>query len=218
MRREPIEKLIARFREVVEEEFGGTERIAPELRDLADRAEEALGPDLDEMKDAEELLATGLLFEVNRRVLHPLGLALAVETRAGRAERISRRLVRTDDPEGIVYSDADLEDGYAKLMEYMKRGGGYRRLAARYETLGFRGQVPVDVDPSSDPEADWGPFRLRVTALVARALLAAARLLEYMRADGFDPDEEGLAEDDPTVELADALRAIAAVEDLEIRP
>jgi hypothetical protein len=176
------------------------------------------GADLDEARDAEELLHSGLLFELNRRVLHPLGLALAVETRGGRAERISPRLVRTDDPEGLVYSEADLEDGYGKLRAYL-RVSGYARLARRYEVLGFRAQVPEDVEPNRHAdEADWGPTRLRVAAKVARALLAAARLLEYMRLDGFDPAEDGLAEDDPVEELAEALRDVAADDDLEVRP
>lgn len=185
------------------------------LRAELERAEAAK---LDEMRDAEELAESGLLFELNRRVLHPVGLALAVEVRGGRAERVSPRLVRTDDPEGIVFTDEALEDGYAKLTAFMKGGGGYERLARRYEALGFRGQVPADVDPGSDPEADWGPFRLRVTRLVADALLAAARLLEYMRLDGFDPAEEGLAGDDPVENLSAALAAVAAVEDLEVKP
>jgi hypothetical protein len=203
-----------------------------ELRRALERAEEALTLEdgfrklrstLDR-EDAALLVDSGLLFEVNRRVLHPLGLALAVEC-DGTADgatplMISPHLVRTDDPEGIVFTDEALEDGFRKLKEFM-RAEGFPRLARRYEAFGFRTQVPADVDPNADA-GDWGPFRLRVTRAVADALLAAARLLEHVRSDALlaealrDVAAEEDAGVDPVEELVEALAALAVEDDLEV--
>lgn len=134
----------------------------------------AMDADLDAMQDAEELLEKGLLFEINRRVLHPFGLALAIETRAGRAIRISPRLVRTTDPEGMEFTQVDLVDGFRKYLAFMK-DGGFVRLARRYEVLGFRSQVEPDVDPNAD-EVDWSPPAAELV-LNARNVIHAAREL-----------------------------------------
>jgi hypothetical protein len=146
--------------------------------------------DLDEMQDAEELLETGLLFEVNRRVLHPFGLALALVVRAGRAVRISPRLVRTDDPDGMAFTQEALADGLRKYLAFMK-SKGFVRLARRYEVLGWRSQVEPDVDPNADA-VDWSPPAAKLALNARNAILAArevaAAFKEIDLDDGVDDD------------------------------
>lgn len=156
--------------------------------------------------DAAFLRDSGLLFEVNRRVLHPLGLAIAVEAdvETGTAIRISPALVRTDDPGGIVFSDVDLEEGLDRLREFMK-SDGYLRLAARYDVRGFRGQVPEDVDPAVD-DADWTPAT-RELVRDARAVVDAARdlLVHLERPRYVVTVENGRMSDDAVEKINDAI-------------
>lgn len=169
-------------------------------------------PDLGEMADAEELLSTGLLFEVNRRVLHPFGLALAVETRGGRAVRISPRLVRTTDPGGMTFTDEDLADGLRICLAHMKRVG-FARLARRLEVHGWRAQVEPDVNP--DDERDWSPAAAKLALEAKRVVDAAREVLEAT----LEANAEAEAVGRPAtlshreVELFDALVAYDGVED-----
>lgn len=84
------------------------------------------------------LTDNGLLFEINRRVLHPLGLALAVqwdgETSEGEPDRVV--LLHDGDPEGSIFEAKTFEDGVAKYRAYLDRSGGHK-LAGRQAILGF---------------------------------------------------------------------------------
>jgi hypothetical protein len=55
--------------------------------------------------DVAEFRSAGYLQEVNRRFLHPLGLALAVKVADDGTEHISGVWDYRDDPEGIRYVD-----------------------------------------------------------------------------------------------------------------
>ena len=75
---------------------------------------------------AKFLLDTGLLFEINRDILHPLGLALAVQVPGvgdpptdPKTERMTCFLQVDDDPEGMSFSEEALKDGAAKLGAYL---------------------------------------------------------------------------------------------------
>jgi hypothetical protein len=84
----------------------------------------------------------GLLFEINRSVLHPLGLTLQVDG-DGKAE-----VFQTDDPAGMTFTADSFLDGESKLMEYMVREGS-SRLASRKAFLRY----VVQTDPDqSDPD------------------------------------------------------------------
>ncbi len=89
------------------------------------------------MKDAKFLLDSGLLFEINRRVLHPLGLALVViydeETDTA---TLSQELWEVDDPEGIIFDDDLLVPAEARLKAYMDKEGDAKHLQ-RKKTLGY---------------------------------------------------------------------------------
>lgn len=89
----------------------------------------------------------GLLFELNRAVLHPLGLTLQVDA-DGKAE-----LLQTDDPAGMLFAQSEFLDGEAKLMDFMEEEGA-SRLAARKAFLQFVEQVNPDQAESMRPPPD----------------------------------------------------------------
>lgn len=80
---------------------------------------------------AEELRDSGILLEVNRRVLHPLGLALAVDLEANSIEILDDR----SDPEGWYFEELDDDETRAKL-ENVARLEAERR-PAREHALGY---------------------------------------------------------------------------------
>lgn len=63
--------------------------------------------------DLSKVIDNGVLMELNRTVLHPLGLTLAVETRDGQR---TTQLFETDDPEGIRYR-TDVPEDITKVIE-----------------------------------------------------------------------------------------------------
>lgn len=87
---------------------------------------------------ADLLLDTGLLFQINKDILHPLGLAMSVSTNAQTGEKtISQELwdYRLDD-EGILYSKDTFEEGLKKLEKFYTEEG-LEKLEQRYKKLGF---------------------------------------------------------------------------------
>ncbi|NQV07971.1 hypothetical protein HQ535_15645 [bacterium] len=74
-----------------------------------------------------ELVESGLLQELNRRFLHPLGFALAVDKAASRLHGIWDC---RDDPEGIVFadlSDADAWEKYNRVEAIARNRHRWRR-------------------------------------------------------------------------------------------
>lgn len=97
------------------------------------------------LKDpATFLLDSGLLFEINRRVLHPFGLALAVQpgvTDATGECTMARLWDYRADPEGIDYAPETFDDGLRKYnitVETFKNAGKFetRRAALGYVIQG----------------------------------------------------------------------------------
>ena len=93
----------------------------------------------------------GLLFEINRRVLHPLGLALSLnwdnEDASGEPKTVS--LLRTEDKDGIVFTPETFLEGESKLLEFIRRSGGHQ-MAERGAILGFIEQEsPGDETPKA---------------------------------------------------------------------
>ena len=94
------------------------------------------------------LLDNGLLFEINRRVLHPLGLALEIEVddSSGRPRiKFGDIWDCRDDPEGVLYSEESFQIGFEKYQKFMDQYGN-ERLQTRQERLGF-------VEQSGDKDA-----------------------------------------------------------------
>lgn len=68
---------------------------------------------------ADFLHRTGLLFEINRAVLHPLGLALGIwQNDDGSIAGFAGLVDHRDDPEGMAYSDETLRAGLERLRAY----------------------------------------------------------------------------------------------------
>jgi len=93
----------------------------------------------------------GLLFEINRRVLHPLGLALSLnwENDDADGEPKSVALLRTDDPDGVIFTPKTFLEGEAKLLDFIHRVGGHR-MAERGALLGFIEQESPGLDTQSN--------------------------------------------------------------------
>lgn len=102
--------------------------------------------------DIKEFRELGLVAEINRRILHPLGLALEVQVddETG-AESLGGVWDFRDDPEGIYYDDGDAEyiAGIAVKAARVERIWAERE-PARVEALGYMVQ-PV----SHRLPADW---------------------------------------------------------------
>lgn len=87
---------------------------------------------------AQYLLDTGLLFEINRKVLHPFGLALSVTTDDTTGDATGEfGLVKTDDLEGMEFTVGQFMESQAKLDNFLQHEGGAERLAKRITGLGF---------------------------------------------------------------------------------
>lgn len=94
-----------------------------------------------------DLMDSGLLFAINRQVLHPLGLALSViaDKETGRVYGFGPIQDSRDYPEGIIFGADDFADGMAKLERYMNKRGLPARVH-RLNALGFVVQGPGDVE------------------------------------------------------------------------
>jgi len=90
----------------------------------------------------KELSERGLLFEINRRVLHPLGLAISIDVeRDDETDEIMSAKFGDiwdcqEDPEGIVYTDELFAVGLQKYQDYMEQEGN-ALLEARRKSLGY---------------------------------------------------------------------------------
>lgn len=85
---------------------------------------------------AQFLHDSGLLFEVNRTVLHPFGRALRVALDENTGVPFQLDMVKTDDITGIEFGPESMAEGYAKLGQFMEQEGDLR-LQARSQALGF---------------------------------------------------------------------------------
>ena len=87
----------------------------------------------------------GLLFEINRQVLHPLGYALALQWDEGTTDDEPSGVVlyKTDDPDGIVFAPETFREGDEKFQKFIERMGGHR-MAERSAILGFTQQTEPD--------------------------------------------------------------------------
>jgi len=86
------------------------------------------------------LVESGLLFKINREILHPLGVALAV-TLNDSDETVSINVLDgRHSPEGILFTDEMLTGGIEKLQKYMDKHG-YQAIDSRQQYLGFKIQA-----------------------------------------------------------------------------
>lgn len=111
---------------------------------------------MDKQASLKELLDSGLLFELNRKVLHPFGYALALKWEEGSdmdGEPDGFHLYKTDDRDGITFSTDFFLEGEEKLRRYMEAEGD-SKLSARRMLLGFIEQIDPDQIESARPAPD----------------------------------------------------------------
>lgn len=108
-------------------------------------------------ESAQFLHDSGLLYEINRVVLHPLGFALAVEGNvADGSQMVGFNGLQdhrdSDDGEGVLFlEDSTGPDRLAKFMA----AGGIERMRNRFRKLGFIIQPnPKRIIPTSYPDEE----------------------------------------------------------------
>jgi hypothetical protein len=90
-----------------------------------------------------QLLENGLIFEINRQILHPLGFSLTYKPSTSSDDPDGLVLLQTDDREGCLYPESNFMDGASKFSIYMKNIGE-KKLAARMKILGYLRQTRSD--------------------------------------------------------------------------
>jgi hypothetical protein len=96
------------------------------------------------------MLDNGLLFEINRKVLHPLGLALVIDlSYDNRKKLVISGLMETDDAEGFLFDEETFDLGKEKFDRFMKKIG-QKKIDARLKTVGCIEQKVGDVKPQCE--------------------------------------------------------------------
>ena len=104
------------------------------------------------LKDsAKFLLDSGLLFEINWKVLHPFGLALSVSENDETGEVELEGLIKTDDMAGWEFSDHDFIAALHKLRRFVLNKENIERLSTRKLSLGCTIQNESDQDTHTAP-------------------------------------------------------------------
>lgn len=121
----------------------------------------------------EELRGLGVLHEVNRILLHPIGLALGIKHEEGKDTQLILYDGR-DDPEGIIFADNVLDGAKAMAFATLMKDGVERRMPS----LGYGIQpveAPIQVLLSlrelfegHGPSAEDAEAQVRYAAGVAR--------------------------------------------------
>lgn len=81
------------------------------------------------------LLDSGLLFQINSFILHPLGLALVFKKLKNGFD-FSGILDYRDVPENMIFDEEMLKNGFKKYKEYMKTQGN-KVIEERFNSLGY---------------------------------------------------------------------------------
>ncbi|MFA5758039.1 MAG: hypothetical protein WC942_01480 [Clostridia bacterium] len=99
---------------------------------------------------ARYLLDNGLLFEINRRVLHPLGLALVAEIdKSNKKQIVLSGIIETQDEEGYFFDSDSFEVGNEKFVSFMTKIGN-KRIENRKKKAGFIEQETPNVSLVTD--------------------------------------------------------------------
>jgi hypothetical protein len=92
------------------------------------------------------MVDNGLLFEINRKVLHPLGMALVADVDYDNPKYLRLDgLYKTDEPEGVQYEPETFEHNKKVYQDFLdKEGSG--KLANRKKILGYIVQGEEDAE------------------------------------------------------------------------
>jgi len=99
----------------------------------------------------EFLLESGLIFEINRKILHPFGLALEIIIDDDDKLVFGNIWDHRDDEDGITFSKESFDVGKEKFEKFMNEFGNMR-LKTRLNNLGYTIQEEAentlhDTDP-----------------------------------------------------------------------
>ena len=93
-----------------------------------------------EPANAEYLVKSGLLFEINLTVLHPVGLALTVIKNQNGSIEFGPIKDYRQEPEKLVFDGSTYEQGQMKLNTFMRKFGDFQ-MEKRRKTLGWACQA-----------------------------------------------------------------------------
>ena len=83
------------------------------------------------------MVDNGLVFEINRKVLHPLGMAMVIDIdRNNKRQLAITALLETEDQEGFLYDGEGYDVGSEKYQKFLKKCG-QERLDYRLAKFGF---------------------------------------------------------------------------------
>lgn len=85
---------------------------------------------------ARFLVENGLIFEINRKVLHPFGLSLVVDVNRNNSKYLTMTLVETEDADGFLYDEESFAVGTENYQKFLDKTGG-EKLEARKKEHGF---------------------------------------------------------------------------------
>ncbi|MCK5016347.1 MAG: hypothetical protein KAS32_04670 [Candidatus Peribacteraceae bacterium] len=95
----------------------------------------------------KELHEWGLIFEINRKVLHPLGLALAVvlDSKKETIEFSNEVWDSRDDPEGFLFDEETFIEANKRYQKYLEEEGN-NALISRKKALGYLEQTELNLE------------------------------------------------------------------------
>jgi hypothetical protein len=89
------------------------------------------------VKFPKYLVDNGLVFEINRRILHPLGMAMVVDVDRNNKRNIAiTAILSTEEQEGFLYDEEGYDVGKEKYQKFLNNGG-QERLDYRLAKYGF---------------------------------------------------------------------------------
>jgi hypothetical protein len=89
------------------------------------------------VKFPKYLVDNGLVFEINRRILHPLGMAMVVDVDRNNKRNIAiTAILSTEEQEGFLYDEEGYDVGKEKYQKFLNKGG-QERLDYRLAKYGF---------------------------------------------------------------------------------
>jgi hypothetical protein len=112
----------------------------------------------------EEFQKQGLLLEVNRQFLHPLGLALPIGQDPKTGDWKFTAIKVAEDPEGIVFSEEVLSKDKIDLVRALQAEKHHTRL----EKLGYVVQPAPGQEPDPSPQLDRDEAHKRAEFLTGR--------------------------------------------------
>jgi hypothetical protein len=81
------------------------------------------------------LVDNGIVFEINRQILHPLGLAITVDADRNSKKKLILSVIESDDDVGFVYDEETFEFGKAKFEKFKAKQ--QEITSNRQQKLGF---------------------------------------------------------------------------------